>query len=163
MVVSVPRTMLPNEFHKEVYQFLCYSTLQLAFQSFHPPTPPTVNFAIYADDHDIAPWCVSPSRSFAASSSVQWGINWTVHYVNKMGLTVSPSKTGSICDPPPRHLPAFRNKLFLNRQSIHQVHSHTYLELVVDDVVNWHPAMRSVLTSCQHLLRVPKCLSILHG
>lgn len=93
-------------------------------------------------------------------TALQHGIDRTVLRENKMSLAVSRLKTTLICYSPPRHLPPSQNSVFLNGQPIRRVrsHTHSHLELVVVERVNWRSASKSTLASCQRLLYVLRWL-----
>lgn len=84
------------------------------------PLNVTVHIALYADD--LALLCVgSTTRGSAARNALQQGIHWTILYLHKLGLTLSPTETAPLCCFASRRLSLTPNTIFLNRQPIRRM------------------------------------------
>lgn len=91
--MSTPRNVTRSVAKGSVLSPLLFSIALASLPgSFIQLTEVMVHFALYADH--LALWCVDPTtRGSAVRAALQQDIDWTVLYLNKIVLTMSPSKT----------------------------------------------------------------------
>lgn len=127
MTVSIRRSLsTPRNVTRDVPQGNALSPLLLHLArpsfpgSFLETGGTTVHLPLNADD--IPLWYVGPTtHGCAVPTALQRGNERTVLCRYKMGLTVSPKKTASICYFPPRRLLSSQYIVFMNGQPIRRV------------------------------------------
>lgn len=110
-----------------------------------------VNCAIYADD--VALWCTGPTEiSTTVQAKLQQALNVATSFFHHAGLTLSAAKTTVLTYRPRGRLKGKYSTLQIYGNRIRREPQVRYLGVIIDDRVNWRPAVQTVLEGARKLL-----------